>query len=91
MELTITRPFRLADTLACGQGHHWLSRDYGWHEGVVGADLVRVRQTGTGIEFTVASDTVLEWSSSPVAIPEELVQSLTPGIANPGQCFIWNT
>ena len=30
---------------------------------------------------------VLEWSSSHVAIPEELIQSLTPGIANPGQYF----
>ena len=32
-------------------------------------------------------ESVLGWSSSPVAIPEELIQSLTPGIANPGPNF----
>ena len=32
-------------------------------------------------------DTVLGWSPSPVEIPQELVDSLTPGIANPGQYF----
>ena len=32
-------------------------------------------------------ETVLGWSSSPVTIPNELIQSLTPGIANPGRYF----
>jgi hypothetical protein len=32
-------------------------------------------------------ETVLGWSSSPAVIPEDLVQSLTPGIANTGQYF----
>ena len=32
-------------------------------------------------------DTVLGWSSSPVAIQEELVAALAPGIATPGQYF----
>ena len=32
-------------------------------------------------------DTVLNWSSSPVAIQEDLVAALAPGIANPGQYF----
>ena len=32
-------------------------------------------------------ETVLGWSPSPVVIPAELAQSLTPGIANPGQYF----
>ena len=32
-------------------------------------------------------ETVLGWSSAPVAIPEELIQGLIPGIANPGQYF----
>ena len=32
-------------------------------------------------------ESVLGWSSSPVAIPDELVAALTPGIANPGQYF----
>ena len=56
MELTIDQPFRQADTLACGQGHRWLSRDDGWHEGVIGTELVRIRQTASIIEFTGASD-----------------------------------
>ena len=34
-----------------------------------------------------AIETALGWSSSPVAIPDELVAALTPGIANPGQYF----
>ena len=32
-------------------------------------------------------DAVLGWSQSPVAIPQELVVGLTPGILNPGQFF----
>ena len=32
-------------------------------------------------------DTVLGWSPSPVEIPQELVASLTPGIASTGQYF----
>ena len=56
MTTAITQPFRLSDTLACGQGHRWLSRGHGWHEGVVGAELIRVRQTEAGIEFTGGSD-----------------------------------
>ena len=56
MELTIDQPFRLADTLACWQGYRWQYRADGWHEGVVGPELIKVRQTGVGIEFTGASD-----------------------------------
>ena len=56
MELPIAQPFRLAETLASGQGHRWLSRNEGWHEGVVGTELIRIRQTGSGIEFSGASD-----------------------------------
>ena len=32
-------------------------------------------------------ETVLGWSSSPVAIPDALAAALTPGIVNPGQYF----
>ena len=32
-------------------------------------------------------DTVLGWSPSPIEIPQELINSLTPGIANPGTFF----
>ena len=56
MELTINQPFRLEDTLGCGQGHRWLARGGGWHEGVVGTDLITIRQTPTGLEFAGASD-----------------------------------
>ena len=56
MQLTIDPPFRLDDTLACGQGHRWLAREDGWHEAVVGADLVRIRQTAAGLEFTGPPD-----------------------------------
>ena len=35
----------------------------------------------------LAIDTVLGWSPSPAEIPQELVASLTPGIASPGQYF----
>ena len=56
MELTINQTFRLDDTLACGQGHRWLAREDGWHEAVVRADIVRIRQTATGLEFSGAPD-----------------------------------
>ena len=55
-ELSINQPFRLDETLACGQGHRWLDRGDGWHEGVRGTDLIRIRQTAAGLEFTGASD-----------------------------------
>ena len=32
-------------------------------------------------------DTVLSWSPSPMAVPQDLVRGLTPGIVNPGQYF----
>ena len=63
MELTINQPFRLADTFTCGQGHRWLPRNDGWYEGVVGAELIRVRQTEAGIEFTSSLDeaAIMAW------------------------------
>ena len=33
-----------------------VSRDDGWHEGVWGTELIRIRQTAAGLEFTGASD-----------------------------------
>ena len=56
MELPINQPFRLVETLSCGQGHRWLPRNEGWHEGVVDAELITIRQTASGIEFFGASD-----------------------------------
>ena len=58
MELPINQPFRLSETLACGQGHRWLPRNDGWHDGVVDTELITIRQTGSGIEFFGASDQV---------------------------------
>ena len=56
MELSINQPFRLVETLSCGQGHRWLPRNEGWHEGVVDTELITIRQTAIGIEFFGASD-----------------------------------
>ena len=47
--------------------------------------LIVSTKNGSNKRHTI--DTVLNWSSSPVAIPDELVAALTPGIANPGQYF----
>ena len=56
LEIPINQPFRLVDTLSCGQGHRWLPRNDGWHEGVVDTELITIRQTASGIEFVGASD-----------------------------------
>ena len=50
------RPFRRADTLACGQRHRWQSREDGWNEDVGDTWLIRVRMTEIGIESIGASD-----------------------------------
>ena len=56
MEIPINQPFRLVDTLSCGQGHRWLPRNDGWYEGVVDTELITIRLTASGIEFSGASD-----------------------------------
>ena len=43
--------------------------------------------TQSGAREQRVIDAVLGWSPSPVAIPQNLVASLTPGIATPGQNF----
>ena len=58
MELPINQPLRLVETLSCGQGHRWLPRNDGWHEGVVDTELITIRQIASGIEFFGASDPV---------------------------------
>ena len=58
LELPINQPFRLVETLSCGQGHRWLPRNDGWHEGVVDTELITIRQIASGIEFFGASDPV---------------------------------
>ena len=47
--------------------------------------LIVSTKNGSNKRHTI--DTVLNWSSSPVTIQEDLVAALTPGIANPGQYF----
>ena len=47
--------------------------------------IVVSRQDSTGVQAQLRQ--VLNWSPRPVTIPPELVASLTPGIANPGQGF----
>ena len=56
VELVVNQPLILAETLACGQGHRWLSRDDGWYETVTGSELIRIRQSQDGIEFVGAAD-----------------------------------
>lgn len=46
MLLPTDKPFDLALTLECGQGHRWLrdGANPGWYEGVLGTDVVRIGQ-----------------------------------------------
>ena len=57
MHIRIDQPFDLEATLACGQGHRWLSAGRGWYEGVLGENLVRIREVDDGIEFLIAANT----------------------------------
>ena len=58
MHITIDQPFDLESTLACGQGHRWLPVGRGWHEGVIGDNLIEIRQVEVGddIEFRTTAD-----------------------------------
>ncbi len=56
MHIPIDQPFDLESTLACGQGHRWLSARHGWYEGVLGHNLVHIRQDGERLEFHTAAD-----------------------------------
>ena len=57
MHIRIDQPFDLESTLACGQGHRWLSigDDY-WYEGVIGDNLIYIRQISEGLEFRTTAD-----------------------------------
>ncbi len=50
LELEVEQPLDLAASLESGQSHRWRRED-GWYFGVVTGNLVKVRQTGGGIEF----------------------------------------
>lgn len=57
MHIPIDQPFDLESTLACGQGHRWLSiRDDAWYEGVIDDDLIYIRQVSEGLEFRTTAD-----------------------------------
>ena len=57
MHIPIDQPFDLESTLACGQGHRWLSiGDDDWYEGVVGDNLIYIRQISEGLEFRTIAD-----------------------------------
>ena len=56
MHILIDQPFDLEATLACGQGHRWLPARHGWYEGVLGENLVRIREFDGGIEFRTTAD-----------------------------------
>ena len=47
--------FRLAETLLCGQAFRWTAGADGFHTGVIGRRVVRLRQVGESVEWeTVA-------------------------------------
>ncbi len=52
--LPVSAPFSLEHTLYSGQAFRWREHE-GWHYGIVGGNLVKIRQTKQG----------LEWESSP--------------------------
>ncbi len=52
-QLEITQPFDLKLSLTMGQAFRWRPLDEGWFSGVIGEDLVHIRQTETGVEYRV--------------------------------------
>ena len=50
LELVVEQPLDLAASLESGQSHRWRRED-GWYFGVVGGNLLKVRQAGGGLEF----------------------------------------
>ena len=46
------QPFSLSLTLGCGQAFRWEQDGAGWWEGVVGNELIRIRQEGQVLTFT---------------------------------------
>lgn len=55
MLVPFDRPLNLPDTLECGQAFRWQRRSE-WYFGVVYNNLVKLRQTPGGIEFSCAPD-----------------------------------
>ena len=51
--LEITQPFDLALSLTMGQAFRWRPLGEGWFSGVIGENLVHIRQTENGVEYRV--------------------------------------
>jgi N-glycosylase/DNA lyase len=63
--------FDLAATLASGQVFHWNHTADGWWEGLAGAEFLRVRQVGEGLECTTkARPTVVRYFGLTDPLPE---------------------
>ena len=52
-ELAIDQPFDLALSLTMGQAFQWQERPDGWFSGVLGENLIHIRQTDAGVEYRV--------------------------------------
>ncbi len=52
-QLPIDQPFDLALSLTMGQAFRWRSLGDGWFSGVLGENLVHIRQTKYGVEYRV--------------------------------------
>ena len=89
MELPINQPFRLVETLSCGQGHRWLPRYDGWHEGAVDTELITIRQIASGIEFFGASDLVAmkAWLHRHFRLDDD-VEAIYRELAQGGPCWL---
>ena len=51
--LPIDQPFDLKLSLTMGQAFRWRRLDDGWFSGVVGENLIHIRQTDNGVEYRV--------------------------------------
>ena len=52
-QLAITQPFDLKLSLTMGQAFRWRELGDGWFSGVLGENLVHIRQTDVGVEYRV--------------------------------------
>ena len=52
-QLPVDQPFDLALSLTMGQAFRWLAVGDGWFSGVVGENLIHIRQTDDGVEYRV--------------------------------------
>ena len=81
MQLPISQPFNLAESLESGQAHRWRKLPDGWYSGVLGHSLFHLRQTPDGLEYRVAGAELKP--SSPIctpSFPRKGESSLPPGV-----------